>query len=107
MFSIQSVTKIYPSRRGNGPIVALDSVSFEIKEKEFVSIVGKSGAGKTTLLKLILAEEDPTDGTIFFDDQDISEIKKGQLSLFRRKIGTVFRTTSSFLLNRPTKTFPI
>ena len=96
MFSIQNVTKIYPSRRGNGPIVALDDVSFRIEEKEFVSIVGKSGAGKTTLLRLILAEEEPTNGTILFDDQNIFEIEKSQLSLFRRRIGTVFQDYKLF-----------
>ncbi len=96
MISLSNITKIYPSHRGSDPIIALDDVSFEINKKEFASIVGKSGAGKTTLLKLILAEEEPTNGTIFFDGQNISEIKKGQLSLFRRRIGTVFQDYKLF-----------
>lgn len=63
MIKFQNVTKIYTPYT-----VALDNISFEIKPKEFVSIVGKSGAGKTTLLKMILVEESPTQGRVFFDD---------------------------------------
>jgi cell division transport system ATP-binding protein len=91
MLSINNITKIYPSHSGKNPIVALDNVSFGINEKEFVSLVGKSGAGKTTLLKLILAEEKPTKGQIFFEKQDIQKIKKSQLPKLRRRIGTVFQ----------------
>ncbi len=86
MIKFQNVTKIYPP-----DTVALENISFEVKPKEFVSIVGKSGAGKTTLLKLLLAEEDPTQGRVFFDDQDIHKIKKSKLCFHRRKIGTVFQ----------------
>ena len=86
MISFKNVTKIYPP-----DTLALDDVSFEIKEKEFVSIAGRSGAGKTTLLKLILAEEEPTKGRIFFQDEDIQKIKKSHLPNLRRKIGVVFQ----------------
>jgi cell division transport system ATP-binding protein len=88
MIKFQRVTKIYP---GSKPVVALDDVSFEIKEKEFVSIVGRSGAGKTTLLKLILAEERPTKGRIFFDGQELSKIKTKELPRLRQRIGAVFQ----------------
>jgi cell division transport system ATP-binding protein len=86
VISFKNVTKIYPP-----DTLALDDVSFEIKEKEFVSIAGRSGAGKTTLLKLILAEEEPTKGRIFFQDEDIQKIKKSHLPNLRRKIGVVFQ----------------
>jgi len=86
LIKFQNVTKIYPP-----DTVALNDVSFEIKEKEFISIAGRSGTGKTTLLKLILAEETPTRGRIFFQDQDIHKIKKSKLPDFRRKIGVVFQ----------------
>lgn len=100
MISIQNITKIYPSHLGNSPNIALDDVSFEIGEKEFVSLVGKSGAGKTTLLKLILAEEKPSQGKIFFEGQDVHRIKKSQLPLLRQRIGTVFQDYKLF----PSKT---
>jgi cell division transport system ATP-binding protein len=86
MIVFEKVSKIYPQNT-----VALKDVSFEIKEKEFVSIVGKSGAGKTTLLKLLLVEEKPSQGKIFFKGKDITKIKPGKLPEFRRKIGAVFQ----------------
>jgi len=95
MIKFQNITKIYPPST-----LALQEVSFEVKPREFVSIVGKSGAGKTTLLKLLLAEEKPDRGRIFFDDQDINKIKKSQLPYLRRRIGAVFQDYKLF----PSKT---
>jgi len=96
MISIQKVSKIYPSRFGAGQTVAIDDVSFDINEKEFVSIVGKSGAGKTTLLKLILAEECPTKGEIIFDGNNINCVKKSHLPKLRQRIGVVFQDYKLF-----------
>ena len=89
MISFQNISKIYHS--GSQPIRALEDVSFEVKPKEFVSIVGRSGAGKTTLLKLLLAEEKPTKGSIFFEEQDVHQLLVKDLPFFRRKIGVVFQ----------------
>jgi len=91
MVKFKNVTKIYPTHPGVLPIMALEDVSFEVKEKEFVSIVGRSGAGKTTLLKLLLAEEKPTQGQIFFDDKNVNNLESGELPQLRRKIGAVFQ----------------
>jgi len=91
MILFNNVTKIYPSCSDSEQIVALEDVSFKIAEGEFVSIAGKSGAGKTTLLKLLLAEERPTKGEIFFEDQNISKIKSRHLHHLRRKIGAIFQ----------------
>ena len=89
MIKFQNVSKIYRTCAGN--IVAIDDVSFEIAKGEFVSIVGRSGAGKTTLLKLLLAEEKPTEGAVFFDGQDVGEIKASDLPQMRRRMGAVFQ----------------
>lgn len=86
MLKFEKITKIYPPHT-----IALDDVSFDIKSKEFICLVGKSGAGKTTLLKLLLVEEKPTQGRIFFDDQDVHKIKPEELPWLRRKIGAVFQ----------------
>jgi cell division transport system ATP-binding protein len=90
VFLFNNVTKTYNSNCGL-PITALKDITFKINEKEFISLVGKSGSGKTTLLKLLLAEEKPTVGRVFFYDQDIQKIKQSQLHEYRKKIGTVFQ----------------
>lgn len=86
MIKFQEVTKIFPPNTA-----ALDNISFEIKPKEFVSIVGRSGAGKTTLLRLLMAEEKPTQGQVFLDGLDVHKIKPGELPALRRRIGAVFQ----------------
>ena len=89
MISFQNITKIY--QLGSKPITALENVSFEVEPQEFISIVGRSGAGKTTLLKLLLAEEKPSSGVVFFLDQNVHQIKPENLHKFRREIGVVFQ----------------
>ena len=93
MISFQNITKKYFLTNDNAEItsVALDDVSFDVRDKEFVSIVGKSGAGKTTLLKLLLVQEKPTSGDVFFEKQNIHNIKTKDLPDLRRKIGSVFQ----------------
>ena len=86
MIYFDRVSKVY-----NNQSVALEEVTLSFSPREFVSIVGHSGAGKTTLLKMILAEDRPTSGTVFFESADISNIPKSQLHTLRRKIGTVFQ----------------
>jgi cell division transport system ATP-binding protein len=85
MIYFNNVTKKYKDSS------SLEDISFSITEGEFVSIVGHSGAGKTTLAKLILAEERPTSGTIFFESTDIHKLSTKDLIKFRRKIGVVFQ----------------
>lgn len=86
MIYFDNVTKIYSDNS-----VALEGVTLSIEPKEFVSIVGHAGAGKTTLLKMILAEEKPTSGVVYFESADIHKIPRSQLHTLRRKIGTVFQ----------------
>lgn len=87
MIYFDNVSKVY----GDGRSIALESVTFQVAPQEFVSIVGHSGAGKTTLLKMLIAEDRPSDGSVFFESLDIHSIPRGQLPVFRRKIGTVFQ----------------
>ena len=51
--------------------MALDDVTFSVNPKEFISIVGHSGAGKSTLVKMLLAEDKPTKGKVFFESKDV------------------------------------
>ncbi len=69
----------------------LQDVNLEIKPGEFISVVGSSGAGKTTLIKMLLGVERPSEGAIFVNKQDISEISGDDLQQYRRNIGTVFQ----------------
>jgi len=85
MITFTSVSKIYKDYH------ALEDVSFRIGDKEFVSIVGRSGAGKSTIVKLLLREEDPTKGKIFFKGIDVASLKGKGVMNYRRRIGTVFQ----------------
>lgn len=87
MIYFNNVSKIY----NDGRSVALQDVTFQVAPNEFVSIVGHSGAGKTTLLKMLIAEDKPTKGEVFFESLNIHSITRSALPKFRRKIGTVFQ----------------
>lgn len=71
---------------------AVDGISFEISEGEFVGIMGASGSGKTTLLNCVSTIDKVTDGHIFIDGSDITDMKENDLSAFRReKLGFIFQ----------------
>lgn len=80
-----NVSKIYADH------AALHEVTLSIEPGEFVSIVGHSGAGKTTLLRLLLVEERPTSGTVFFEKINVHRIKNAHIPEYRRRIGVVFQ----------------
>ena len=86
MIYFNNVSKVY-----NKDSVALEDVTLTVKEGEFVSIVGHSGAGKTTLVKMILADDSPTSGTVFFESLDIHKLRSEDLTKLRRRIGVVFQ----------------
>jgi len=89
MIKFDNVSKIYNSQPE--PIMALQDISFTIKEGEFVCIVGKSGAGKTTLIKLLTGYEKPTNGQVFFRDIDVHNLPSSTLQKIRRKFGVVYQ----------------
>ncbi|MBC8535594.1 cell division ATP-binding protein FtsE [Feifania hominis] len=86
MVELRNVTKKYD----NGTL-ALDGVNLKIEEGEFVFIVGPSGAGKSTLLKLLMKEEEPTDGIIRVNKYNLNRMKRRQVPYFRRTMGIVFQ----------------
>lgn len=89
MISFYNISKIY--QRNSHKSVALDNVSFKIRPKEFVSIVGQSGAGKSTIVKLLIGEDEPTGGRIIFNSLDITKLNPKELHRVRRRMGTVFQ----------------
>ena len=86
MIYFDKVTKIYP-----GDVLALSDVTFAVEPGEFVSVVGHSGAGKSTLLKMILAEDTPTDGSVFFESIDLRGVNPKHIPSIRRRMGCVFQ----------------
>lgn len=70
---------------------SVTDITMTIKQGEFVSIVGHSGAGKTTLIRLLMAEIKPTEGSVFFENQDIHKLKGSDVTKYRRRIGVVFQ----------------
>jgi cell division transport system ATP-binding protein len=87
MIYFDKVTKIY--FEGTPP--ALHEVTLGIEPGEFVSIVGHSGAGKTTLLKMLFAEVQPTEGSVYFGSREMSAFSSHELRQLRRNIGTIFQ----------------
>ena len=86
MIYFDNVSKIYTEDS-----IALENVTLSIEPKEFVSVVGQSGAGKSTLLRLLLAEEKPSEGKVYFESSDIHELSLQELTDIRRRIGVVFQ----------------
>ncbi|OGM27148.1 hypothetical protein A3D00_05555 [Candidatus Woesebacteria bacterium RIFCSPHIGHO2_02_FULL_38_9] len=74
-----------------GKIKALENISFEVADGEFVFLTGPSGAGKTSILRLILREFLPSNGTIEFDGQDITKLPRKKIPELRQKIGVIFQ----------------
>lgn len=74
-----------------GSTTALDDISLEIKQGEFVFLVGPSGAGKTTLLRILTREVIPTNGTIVVNKMDLTKLKNSEIPNLRRKVGVVFQ----------------
>ena len=91
--SLITAKNIYKSyRNGNNVLSVLEKISFEIKEKDFVTIVGPSGIGKSTLLNIIGTLDKPDSGSIEFDGLDLSKMNDTQLSNLRlNMIGFVFQ----------------
>ena len=86
MIKLEHVSKSYTAG-----IPALNDVSLDIEEGEFVFIVCDSGSGKSTLIKLLLKELEPTEGTITINNKKLNKIKRRQIPKFRRNIGVVFQ----------------
>lgn len=87
----QELKKYYGS--GTTVVKALDGVNLQVKQGEFVAIVGTSGSGKSTLLHMLGGLDRPTSGTVFVDGKNLFELKDDALTIFRRrKIGFIFQS---------------
>lgn len=86
MIKFKRVSKIY-----NSNCRALEDINLAIKENEFLTVAGRSGAGKSTLIRLLIREELPSQGQVFWRNHDISQIRDKDLPFWRRQIGMVFQ----------------
>ena len=86
MVEFKNVTKKY----SNGTL-AIKDVSLKISKGEFAFIVGQSGSGKSTLIKMILKEEDPTEGEVFVNGYQVSTMQRKEIPFLRRSLGMVFQ----------------
>lgn len=86
MIEFKDVTLTYP----NGT-KALDEISFKIERGEFVYLTGRSGAGKSSIMKLLMREENLTNGQVFVDSVEISGLARREIPYLRRSLGMVYQ----------------
>ena len=93
LLSIQNLHVWFELRRWGfghaGYVQAVDGVNFDLHRKEAIGIVGESGCGKTTLMKTILGLYQPTKGEVIFEDQQLSELGRREMRLYRSQVGYV------------------
>jgi len=94
MMRLEEITMIFTSRKGlfrSSSVKAIDGVSLDIGKGETVALVGESGSGKTTLGRISLRLIKPTQGRVYFEDTDITDLDNTQLKFFRRRAQAVFQ----------------
>lgn len=87
VIKFEHVTKQYPT--STRP--ALDDISLEIEQGEFVFLIGPSGSGKSSFLQMLVREENVTSGNIYYNDFHVNALKGGQINKLRQSIGYVFQ----------------
>jgi peptide/nickel transport system ATP-binding protein/oligopeptide transport system ATP-binding protein len=107
LISVEGLVKHFPIRKGLlqrqvGAVQAVDGVSFSVKQGETLSLVGESGCGKSTTGRLLTRLEEPTGGTIVFQDRDITHLKDGAMRPLRRDVQMIFQDPYSSLNPRHT-----
>lgn len=90
ILEVKNLSKIYG--KDETKVVALDNVSFSVKQGEFVVIIGPSGSGKSTLLHILGGVDVPTKGSVIINGTDISTLDETNLAIFRRRqIGLIYQ----------------
>ena len=90
LIKVDNLTKIYGNKENK--VIALDKVSLEIKEGDFIAIVGASGSGKSTLLHMLGGVDRPTEGEVYYNGENIYKLNDDELAVFRRrKIGLIYQ----------------
>lgn len=91
MIKVENLSKVF--RTDEVETIALDKVSFEVKDGEFVAIMGPSGCGKSTLLNILGLLDNPTEGKYWLGGQEVAGLKENERTAIRKgKIGFVFQS---------------
>jgi len=108
---VENLTKYFPvktgffnalKRRESRYIKAVDGISFQVKENEILGFVGESGCGKSTMSRSILRLIEPTSGSVYYNDTDLTELGSKDLKKLRRKIQMIFQDPHGSLNPRRT-----
>ncbi|MGW5094508.1 ABC transporter ATP-binding protein [Streptomyces nodosus] len=96
LLRVEGLTKHFPIKKGIlqrqvGAVKAVDGIDFEVRKGETLGVVGESGCGKSTMGRVITRLQDPTDGTITFEGQDITRLNAGKMRPLRRDIQMIFQ----------------
>mgnify|MGYP002426579507 CR=1 FL=1 len=92
LLKVSNITKVYNTGKGMRQFKALNGVSFDVHEGEFVAIMGPSGSGKTTLLNILATLDKPTCGEVLLDGHSFNRVKDSESARFRREhLGFVFQ----------------
>ena len=90
ILKVEHIKKVYG--KGEAEVVAVNDVSFEVEEGEFIAIIGPSGSGKSTILHIVAGLEKPTSGKVYFYGKNMYEMNKKELTILRReKIGIIYQ----------------
>lgn len=91
IIQVKDITKVYGM--GDAQVHALDGVSLEIRENEFVAIMGPSGSGKSTMMNILGCLDRPTSGQYYLAGEDVSGLNKTELAIIRnQRLGFVFQS---------------
>ena len=88
ILSVRNLKKYY--QMGENTVKALDGIDLDIKEGEFLEIVGTSGSGKSTLLHMLGGLDNPTSGEVLIDGKDISKLSRDELYTVNHKYWRIF-----------------
>jgi len=92
ILKVEGISKIYGTKKNSKQYTALRSISFEVKEGDFIGVMGSSGSGKTTLLNILGSIDKPTTGRLIMNGNDVATLNKKQLANHRmNNIGFIFQ----------------
>ena len=97
LVDVKNLKKYFPTGEKGKTVKAVDDISFQIYKGETLGVVGESGCGKSTTGRLVLHLLEPTEGTVTFDGQDLSQLKKREMRTMRKRMQIIFQDLLRFI----------